>query len=352
MDSITQIALGAVIGQAIGYKKFGNKAAVFGGLGGLIPDLDVLATPFLGEYGSWKYHRHATHSLWFGPLLGSFMGWGLWKHYGRQAGHLMPWMWIMVLAILTHPLLDLFTIYGTQLLAPFSNQRFEISGVSIIDPIYTIILFLSLLLPVIKKWRHVVPATACIALFLTTSYLFFGWHLNTRAETYAAAQLAKQNIKTERMTAYTTIFQPFLRRVVVRDNADKIRVGFVSTFAPATIKWTCEAQAPKGLRDAILAGKDGKTLDWFALGETNIIMADGGKSAYMTDARYGLPGPSVFGWWGLEFAFSINDDGQYTVMPRGRTGIERNASWDAVKNLFYAAYGLPNTLMPEQDEDC
>jgi inner membrane protein len=45
MDSFTQIALGACIGQAIGYRKFGIKALVFGGLGGLIPDLDVITTP-------------------------------------------------------------------------------------------------------------------------------------------------------------------------------------------------------------------------------------------------------------------------------------------------------------------
>ncbi len=352
MDSITQIALGAVIGQAIGYKKLGHKAAVLGGFGGLLPDLDVLATPFLGEYASWKYHRHVTHSLWFGPLVGSLMGWGIWRHYGRQAGHLKPWLWVMVLALFTHPLLDLFTIYGTQLLAPFSNHRFEIPGVSIIDPIYTVILFLSLLLPVIRSTRRYVPITASIALLLTTSYLFFGWYLNTRAESFAVAQLQEQNIQTKQVTAYTTIFQPFLRRIVVRDNDDILRVGFVSTFAPATIKWSCQTQAAQDIRSAILATDSGQTFQWFTLGETNIITTADKKTAYMTDARYGVPGPSMFGWWGLEFKLDRTADGLYSATSLGRVGIERDANGDAIKNLFLAAYGLPNTLMPVQDKGC
>jgi hypothetical protein len=42
-----------------------------------------LRPPLTDEFGSWKYHRHITHSLWFGPVLGYLMGWGvvatLWK---------------------------------------------------------------------------------------------------------------------------------------------------------------------------------------------------------------------------------------------------------------------------------
>ena len=44
MDSITQIVLGAACGEAVLGKKIGNKALLFGAIGGTIPDLDV----FLG----------------------------------------------------------------------------------------------------------------------------------------------------------------------------------------------------------------------------------------------------------------------------------------------------------------
>ena len=58
MDPFTHMALGACIGQAIGYKRFGGKALLFGAVAAGMPDLDVLWTPYLGEYASWKYHRH------------------------------------------------------------------------------------------------------------------------------------------------------------------------------------------------------------------------------------------------------------------------------------------------------
>ena len=41
MDSLTQIVLGAACGEAILGKKIGNKALLFGAIGGTIPDLDV-----------------------------------------------------------------------------------------------------------------------------------------------------------------------------------------------------------------------------------------------------------------------------------------------------------------------
>ena len=42
MDSITQIVLGAACGEIALGKKIGNKAILFGAIGGTIPDLDVL----------------------------------------------------------------------------------------------------------------------------------------------------------------------------------------------------------------------------------------------------------------------------------------------------------------------
>ena len=42
MDSITQIVLGAACGEIALGKKIGNKAILFGAIGGTIPDLDVI----------------------------------------------------------------------------------------------------------------------------------------------------------------------------------------------------------------------------------------------------------------------------------------------------------------------
>jgi len=42
MDSLTQIVLGAACGEIALGKKIGNKALLFGAIGGTIPDLDVI----------------------------------------------------------------------------------------------------------------------------------------------------------------------------------------------------------------------------------------------------------------------------------------------------------------------
>ncbi len=41
MDSLTQIVLGATVGEAILGKKVGNKAILYVAIAGTIPDLDV-----------------------------------------------------------------------------------------------------------------------------------------------------------------------------------------------------------------------------------------------------------------------------------------------------------------------
>lgn len=350
MDTVTQIALGACIGQAIGYRKFGAKAMVFGGLGGLIPDLDVMLTPFMGEYGSWKYHRHFTHALWFGPLLGALMGWGLWRHYGRQIGHLAPWIWVMVLSILTHPLLDLFTIYGTQLLAPFSNERFEIAGVSIIDPIYTLPLMIVMGLVAFKSLKPHARLMANIALIFTTSYLFFGWALNVRAEQIAAAQLKEQNITYQKLEGFTTIFQPFLRRIVVSEEAG-VRVGFVSTFSPQKIYWACRANIDAKIVDAILKTEDAQVFKWFTGDRLGYAVNQDG-TVTVSDMRYGIEGNSRFGWWGQIYQITPKTDGTLSADYIDRLHVERNTSMDAISNLFRAAYGFENNLLLRADEGC
>lgn len=358
MDTPTHMLVGAAIGQvigySIGYKKFGNKALVAGAVGGLVPDLDIFITPVaeaLGhhdEFMGWKYHRHFTHSLWFGPVLGSLLGWAAWRHYGRQAGHLLPWISILVLGFFAHPLLDFCTIYGTQLLAPFSNHRFYIPAISIIDPVYSIPLLVAVLFSYISCLRPYARGAAISALVFAALYLVYGYYLNTKAEMIARAQLAEQNISYDRMNAYTTIFQPFLRRVVVWQTDNVLRVGFVSTFSPSPIIWTCRKQIDQNLQKKILSTYQGKMIDWFSIGTLSMVEDETSRRIVVTDARYGVPGPSVFGWWGMEFL--QREDGTLHYM--GRMRVERDASWQVIRELFKASYGLPNNFLPKADGGC
>ncbi len=72
MDSLTQLVLGAAVGEIALGRKIGNRALVWGAIGGTIPDLDVLSNPFLDDMQSLAFHRGITHSILFSilaPLL-------------------------------------------------------------------------------------------------------------------------------------------------------------------------------------------------------------------------------------------------------------------------------------------
>jgi inner membrane protein len=350
MDTLTHMALGACIGQVVGYKKLGKKALLYGALCGLIPDLDVLYTPFLGEFGSWKYHRHLTHSLIIIPLLASLMAYGMWRYNNRQVGHLKNWMMVMWLAMLSHPLLDLCTVYGIQLLAPFSNMRFEISAVSIIDPIYSFILLIPLILLSFKKLRPYATVSAIVALLLSTAYVAYGWELNEHARNIAVAQLQEQKIPYREVESFTTIFQPFLRRIVVKQD-DMMRVGFVSTLKPEHIYWGCRVQSNEPTKSAILNTEPGKIFDWFSMGNLSYSEHNTPDQVLVTDARYGVPGESLFGWWGQLYGLDHTDN-HLSASYVGPIQVERGASLEAVKNMFKAAYGQENNFMMTRDINC
>ena len=144
MDSLTQIILGAACGEAVLGKKIGNKALLFGAIGGTIPDLDV----FVGNlvYGNkidaMLFHRGFMHSIVFTVLAAFIFGWLVHKLYnsGKRLYSTTQKDWIRLFfwSLFTHPILDCFTPYGTQLFAPFSSYRVALNNIAVADPAYTL----------------------------------------------------------------------------------------------------------------------------------------------------------------------------------------------------------------------
>jgi inner membrane protein len=77
MDSLTQIILGAACGEAVLGRKIGNKALLFGAMGGTIPDLDVFfgRLIYTNEIDIMLFHRGFMHSILFSVLAGFLFGW-------------------------------------------------------------------------------------------------------------------------------------------------------------------------------------------------------------------------------------------------------------------------------------
>ena len=144
MDSLTQIILGAACGEIALGKKIGNRALLFGAIGGTIPDLDVIFGNlfFSNSIDQLAFHRGFMHSILFAVLSPFLFGWITHKLYdtGKRKGSTIfkNWIWLYFLSILTHPILDSFTPYGTQLFLPFSDYRVAFNNISVVDPLYTL----------------------------------------------------------------------------------------------------------------------------------------------------------------------------------------------------------------------
>lgn len=316
MDTITQALLGAACANVCGRRALGKRAARWGAVGGALPDLDIFAGVVGGPWIEMQYHRGVSHALWFGPVVGSAIGWILWRRYARlrerepnhedaalgAPGQQVWWMLVLAVSILSHPLLDLFTSYGTQLFAPFSDHRFAINAIGIIDPVYTLPLIAAL---------TVGPATvankrrlSAAALVFTTSYLLYGAWLNDRAEALATASLEARSVTAPAVTAYPRIFQIFQRRLVGRGDG-QLFVGQVSMFAPRPIDWHAFTPADTPLVAATRATAHGELFEWFAMRQTAARSERQGDETIVEidDLRYGDPAAPELGMWGIRARF-------------------------------------------------
>ncbi|MEM9023888.1 MAG: metal-dependent hydrolase, partial [Bacteroidota bacterium] len=140
------------MGEAVLGKKVGNRAPLWGAIAGTIPDLDVVATPFLSTVDGALFHRGFSHSMLFAVLLAPLLGWLIHRIYRQRKGSWRGWAWLSFWALVTHPLLDCFTNWGTQLFWPHAS-RLSWNTIFVIDPLYTLP-FLFFLVWALRKPRQ------------------------------------------------------------------------------------------------------------------------------------------------------------------------------------------------------
>ena len=172
MDSLTQIVLGASVGEAVLGKKIGNKAILWGATAGTLPDLDVIVRYFTDEISATQMHRGFSHSFIFAILIAPILGWIAKKiHIKFKDVSFKDWTKLFFWTTVTHPLLDAHTTWGTQFFWPF-NFRLAYQNIFVVDPLYTLP-FLTFLILVItqKKENPKRKKYNTIGLSLSTSYL-------------------------------------------------------------------------------------------------------------------------------------------------------------------------------------
>ncbi len=294
MDSLTQILLGATVGKLAGGKKLGNKAALWGAIGGTIPDLDVLLGLIYDPVSYLMIHRGFSHSIFFAPLSAPLLALIPWLLYGKKESLYKSWFLVFFWALFTHPFLDLFTGYGTQLLNPFSNYGFEINSLFIIDPIYTFLLGYYLVKAVRNTDKSNYNSLLIKGIRYSSLYILLTVGLKFYSQDHFLNNAQQQGIEVESMMTIPGPFSSFLWRGLIENEE-----GFYETYFSVfdTKQETLNFHySPKNhpYDPEYSESRAVKTLTWFSKGY-NLAEFDSTKNEYRSyDLRFG----SVMGWDG------------------------------------------------------
>jgi len=305
LEPVTQALLGAATAELVAGRTLRGRALGWGAVIGMSPDLDVLLGPLHQGYGEWLYHRGTTHSLWFGFVAGPLLGYLLWRWRDLGREDTLPgWIRIGIFALLTHPLLDGFTPYGTQFFAPFDRARFAWNGVAIVDPAYSLMLGAGVLFAARRSLPEATRRLGLhVGLALSTAYLALGLIVNHRVVSDLQTRLEPLYGALERVRAYPTVLQPWSRSFVARTD-EVVIVGLHSWQ-----EWRCPAwrvhpnPPPSPALAAVEAAWQTRMLRWHADGDVGTFLhrePGGVLRVRLEDVRYSWASPEARGAWGVE----------------------------------------------------
>lgn len=284
MDSLTQIVLGAAVGEAVLGKKVGNKAILYGAIAGTIPDLDVLARFFVDTVTATEWHRGFSHSIFFFILFAPIFGWLVWKLNPKSKASFLNWTSLMFMGLFTHPLLDAFTTWGTQLFWPFKT-RLAFQNIFVIDPLYTLPFLVFLIIamcykrtsPKRRKYNY-------MGLFVSSSYLLITLILKGFAFKQFINNLSVQGIAYQEMDIRPAPFSAILWTANI-DTPDAYLIGNYSFFDSQPIAFVSYPKNHELLGELVTNDKIVRLINiaegWYTISEEN-------NKLLFNDLRFGL----------------------------------------------------------------
>jgi len=250
------------------------------------------------------YHRGFSHSLFVLSGLALLLTWLVRRfrpHPGYSGRRLLLTVWLI---LFTHPVLDAFTSYGTQLFWPLMPIPTAWSSLFIIDPLYTLPLLVAVVVGLFNGLREQAWRVPAVALALSTLYIGFSLAGKYMAEQRVEAELARQGIVAEQLFITPTPLNSLLWRVIVLDG-EHYHEALVGWFddAPPQLQ-----RLPRGtqLREQLLDSPAHQRLAWFTDGVLRYDQI--GDRLIVTDLRLGMTGFHPF-----RFDFARLQDGQWQV---------------------------------------
>lgn len=412
MDSLTQIVLGAGVGELLLGRKLGNRAMVWGGLAATVPDLDVFLGAVLSPAESLHTHRGFSHSVFFAAMapalyayliqklyksglhekkswkstVATFTGLGflfilafpsliaafvggtipaiisiviagaavfiltkrfIKNYYKKEAADIeiptyRALYWFFFWATFTHPILDCFTVYGTQLFAPISQVRISWDNISVADPAYTLVFGIPLIVaafyPRLSKTRF---TWMLIGIGLSSLYMNSTFRNKQVVNEVVDNTLEKNKIRADRYMTNPTILNNILWTATI-DTKDTIYFGMYSLFDTSKeIDLRAYAKNKHLLQDVKPDDYDINTIQWFSKDYYTVIRRKDGR-LQVNDMRYGIFGQEDEGEEAFIFRFILSKDehGYYHIGDESQGPPQNRDMKAAFGEMFKRARGI------------
>ncbi len=291
--------MGATLALSVSNRNETRIAAVVGFSAALLADADTLIRSSDDPLLNIEFHRHFTHSLIFipvGALIAALLLWPLLKKY-------LPFKKIYYYTLAgyaTSGLLDACTSYGTQLFWPFSDERIAWSIIAIVDPVFSLILIVAIMLGLITKN----PRNAQFGLVLAGIYLMFGLVQHNRAYEVAKQLAQQRGHAVERQLVKPTMANLILWRSVYHSGdrffIDAIRIpplGNKRIYEGAQVEAFDQQKHMPGLDPGSALYDDIKRFLYFS---EDYVALDARRENFLVDVRYSMLPTGIEPLWGID----------------------------------------------------
>ena len=327
MDSLTQIVLGAAVGEVVLGKKIGNRAMLWGAIAGTIPDLDVYMSLFFDPLRSNELHRAFSHSILFSVILAPLLAWilvrkeklllisclalilgypfvvndnlvvrlilaGIFLSLSaiinfvpiKTQAETKEWSWLFFWALFTHPILDCHTTWGTQLFWPLPH-KIAFNNIFVVDFFYTLP-FLICLVAAMFYHRNSKTRKALNWTGIALSSLYMVWSIGVKGYVHRVFthNLQAQHLNYSRLTTVPTPFNTFLWSGTA-DLDTSYAVGLYSIFDSDEVIDFFEIPKQHHLLDSYANQDQIKRLKYLAKDWYVVRQQDSGFA--FNDARFG-----------------------------------------------------------------
>lgn len=282
------------------------KAAVWGSVCATLPDLDTFI-----HYGDpirdMTFHRGASHSLFYLTLFAPVLAWIISRIHHEP--HLFKRWWLSAwLVLIFHPLMDVWTIYGTQLALPFTDYPFGVGNIFIIDPLFSLPVLIGA--AVALCWRSP-RALKWNAIGMAVSAVYLAWTFGAQAYVTGVARdsLRAQGIDAERVEVDPTSLNSVLWRITAMTRNSYVE-GLYSLFDDTRDIAFTEHPRGAALYERLRGDWNVDRMAWFTHGFFKMERRDGVVT--ISDLRLGLEP-----YYGFTFAvFEVRDDQLVAIQPR------------------------------------